>query len=518
MISRILQVSFLFLALYTNNLNAQMDSDCPQAKAFGRSARIVFVRGSFADRYGERLNGWFRKQTESFRSCIVKNEAELDSVDLNGHLAFFGPVDSYAHLSRFVPKAVTILPDGFAVGPYRFTDSLDVLSLYTTDSLRRFQIGNSFKAVQSLWTTFWDISQYLIMQDYAVTHHGSLRNDEFDATRHYDVVHLRKGLLRMTETKHYKFFYPLGYFRKGEQKDLFAAEDRHVDRILETLRLSPPQRKIECYIYENLEQKYQLSATPGTGNTFPKAWQNHSIGLLAIEHESLHILFLQQAAGDYIPTFWAEGIMGYYYATVDTGKWRQDRIFVARHPHAPVKELMIGSLGFFDNNGYPISAHFVKFLVDTYGLDRFKQFCKAGDPQRGLAEVYGKPLDEMVRLWESYAAEHKPALGPDRSVTFLVRPLTIPDSSGVYIAGDDGQLGDWNPSGALLIRQTDGSWMRTFRFADGIRLSYKITRGSWETEATAKDDSIPPNSIIDVQSDSTISIVVENWKDNGRRE
>ncbi len=45
------------------------------------------------------------------------------------------------------------------------------------------------------------------------------------------------------------------------------------------------------------------------------------------------------------------------------------------------------------------------------------------------------------------------------------------------------------------------------------RLEFKITRGNWDTEAIDKEGKTLPNSVLDVTADTTMNIVVENWKD-----
>jgi hypothetical protein len=312
-------------------------------------------------------------------------------------------------------------------------------------------------------------------------------------------------------------FSPPGLYKEADLEKRFRDEDAKVERLLGVLQMGVPPRKIECYIYRDIEQKYRLSATPGYGNPFRKVWQNHSIGFEPVEHESIHILFEQLAAKDNCPTFWSEGIVGYYYATVDTGTWRQDRIFITQHPRPSIQALLLGSIDFFVNNGYPVSSHVVKFLVDTYGLDKFKELCRYTDAADGLNHAYGMSLDTMIRQWESYAAKHAVVFGPDRAITIVVRSASLPDTSGVYITGDHEALGHWNPAIIRLTFKDHNSWERTFRFPDGLRVNYKITRGSWGKEALQNDWSVPENSILDVVSDSTITIEVGHWKDQQKR-
>jgi len=102
-------------------------------------------------------------------------------------------------------------------------------------------------------------------------------------------------------------------------------------------------------------------------------------------------------------------------------------------------------------------------------------------------------------------------------VTFTVVPKTLPTNSNVFITGNDETLGQWNAGTVALDKQDDGSWTRTFTFQEGTKLEYKITRGSWQTEAVSVDGAVPPNALLTVQSNETVRIVVANWKDFARK-
>jgi len=491
----------------------QWPVQCRNSAEFYSADTIVVVKGSRALGMDSRLDDWFRWQAQMSDRRIVKDERDLSSRDTSSHLFFFGPVQSFTRLSEFLPSAASTTADGFNLGPYRFRDSLDVLSLYTSSSRRHFQIGNSFSAIQSLWSTFSDVSQYVVMQGHAIRHHGRLENDRFDETLHYDVECLRGDSLVSLETPYYLFRYSPDLYDTLSARAMSADEDQKVERILRTLELGVPARKISCYIYRDIEQKYRLSGTPGWGNPFPRAWENHTVGTPAVEHESVHILFDHEVGGDGVWTFWAEGIVGYYYAAVDSGSWRTAKISVTSHPDVPVRDLLLGHVDFFGNHGYAVSAHFAKFLIDSCGLDRFKRLCTYQNPEEGLLKVYGAPLDTLIGRWRAYAARNAVALGPERPVRFTIRPRVLPDSNGICIAGDHEALGNWDAAAVPLQKQPDGSWLGVFRFPEGMRVEYKITRGSWNREAVRGDGTIPSNSILDVIGEMNVEIVVERWKD-----
>ncbi|MDP1994984.1 MAG: hypothetical protein Q8K40_07030, partial [Ignavibacteria bacterium] len=282
-----------FLLLY-NFLFAQKSFDSLMYSyqyKFWSEKEYVFVQGRLCDSFNSELNQLYEvwKKNPQF---IVKNEDELDSTDLTKHLNFWGPVKSYKYLTKYLPAALIATQHGFKFGSHEFNDSLDAISLISSKGNRRFQLGNSFNGTKTLWTTFQDISQYFVMQNYAITHHGFLTDDKFDEENNYDVAALRNKQLKKYETKYYSFSYDPQIFSRNQNVDsLFLSEDAKLDDVIKLLHFDYPKRKIECYLYKDLEQKYYMSATPGFGNPFPKAFQNHSVGFGPAEHESIHVLF-----------------------------------------------------------------------------------------------------------------------------------------------------------------------------------------------------------------------------------
>jgi len=99
------------------------------------------------------------------------------------------------------------------------------------------------------------------------------------------------------------------------------------------------------------------------------------------------------------------------------------------------------------------------------------------------------------------------------NVTILVKANNLPAGSSVYIAGNDVKFGNWQPYLVKLIETENGKWTKKFSFTIGKKLEFKITRGSWETEALNDDGSIPSNHLVEVLNDTTIEIAVKLWAD-----
>jgi predicted alpha/beta superfamily hydrolase len=97
------------------------------------------------------------------------------------------------------------------------------------------------------------------------------------------------------------------------------------------------------------------------------------------------------------------------------------------------------------------------------------------------------------------------------NVTFKINTPGLPDSSIVYIAGGDPALGNWNPSKVALEKFSADTWGSTFKLKHNQNVEYKITLGSWDKEAVDSIGKIPPNSVIRVLKDTTVSRIIKHW-------
>jgi len=101
---------------------------------------------------------------------------------------------------------------------------------------------------------------------------------------------------------------------------------------------------------------------------------------------------------------------------------------------------------------------------------------------------------------------------PARKVTFRVIPEILPDSAQVFITGNQKELAYWKPGVVTLEKESNGSWTKTFSFDQDTELQYKITLGSWATEAIDENGNVPQNSYLHVKNDTTVVIKVSGWK------
>lgn len=97
-------------------------------------------------------------------------------------------------------------------------------------------------------------------------------------------------------------------------------------------------------------------------------------------------------------------------------------------------------------------------------------------------------------------------------VTFIVEAENVPESSMIYIAGNDVSLGRWAPDGQQM-EFIENKWQKKLQFQKGVSLEFKFTRGSWQTEALNDEGSVPANYKLKIINDTTVVYKIKLWAD-----
>ncbi|RCK79733.1 MAG: CBM2 domain fused to hydrolase of the alpha/beta superfamily [Candidatus Ozemobacter sibiricus] len=109
------------------------------------------------------------------------------------------------------------------------------------------------------------------------------------------------------------------------------------------------------------------------------------------------------------------------------------------------------------------------------------------------------------------------ATEPSVQVTLQVRlaPNVTPDD-GLFVAGNLPALGDWQPAAVALPRVGPRLFALTFAAPIGKPVEFKITRGTWKSQAIYLDPAgrFPPdNRVIVPTRDQRVEVTVIDWLD-----
>jgi hypothetical protein len=100
-------------------------------------------------------------------------------------------------------------------------------------------------------------------------------------------------------------------------------------------------------------------------------------------------------------------------------------------------------------------------------------------------------------------------------ITFkLTVPANTPGTDAIYIAGNDDQLGPWNPAKTALDKNADGTYGKQLCFDQGKALEYKYVRnGDWAYVEKTSAGAERANRTLTITDAIVQSDTVDKWAD-----
>jgi len=199
----------------------------------------------------------------------------------------------------------------------------------------------------------------------------------------------------------------------SDMERILKEHEWHYQRIVEELELKNPP-KVVSYVYPTPQEKTRMTGVGGS--VFAKPWMSmihveySKENIMALKHELTHILageFGKQVARFSFQAGLSEGLseaVEWEAGSLTHHQWAQS-ILEGKIDHRASPIYTMRNEGFFGQRvtvSYYISGSFVRWLIDTYGLDNYKVlFRKAGvifsdGPYKA---VYGKTLNELTEEW-----------------------------------------------------------------------------------------------------------------------
>jgi len=101
-----------------------------------------------------------------------------------------------------------------------------------------------------------------------------------------------------------------------------------------------------------------------------------------------------------------------------------------------------------------------------------------------------------------------------RTVLFDIRTAKpLPVGQQIFVSGNQKMLGHWRPDALPLTRMGENAWSGQAILSVAETVEYKLTRGSWDTEAVEADGTIPGNFVLKSGGDTTVRHSVAAWRD-----
>ncbi len=252
-----------------------------------------------------------------------------------------------------------------------------------------------------------------------------LGSDEFGFTSSHTA--LTEVLVPIDADGHWRMSIQTDSLKRKRTRDRIEAELRNLKKTfaLDTLP------NISIFLYPNAEEKRRYTGAENVEFTKPWRKEIHITEQsfpTTIRHELVHILFAQygiSGLGISNSIGLVEGI-AVAFETPDFD-WTPHELAAAilNNGLAPNNlESLLGSFGFWTGLGatsYTLMGSFVRYLVESYGIEKFKAVYANSDFMR----VYNKPLNGLLMEWKEFLALQPVPPALDSAVMYRHKRKTI---------------------------------------------------------------------------------------------
>lgn len=310
-------------------------------------------------------------------------------------------------------------------------------------------------------------------------------------------VHLEKEDIRAAlggelETEHFTVWYEPGAFSPDEISLLEEDLEFRYDELAAFFREDPVAwkgRRIGVYLYPDRQTQYRLFGSRNTFVARPWTHEMHlrwdELGDSSLAHELAH-LFTAPFGGGPLRLATRDGVLvhiGLVEGIALAADWPPSE----QDPHttaaalrslgkAPDVRRLFEPDGFWSQPGgraYTLMGSFVRWLVDTHGIERFKEVYRNGHWQ----DVYGRDTDALITEWEEWVDRQPVSVDDQERVRHKHRRGSIFDRTCARTlaelrrkAENAERRGDYE--GALSMRrEIQGHKKRGGEEADGLEIA-----------------------------------------------
>lgn len=325
----------------------------------------------------------------------LKKESELTTSDLSKNLFIIGIVQDFKKWKAY-NLPVTVNGNGFIVNNKYFFGKTD--GFVYTDSNRIIIAGNSIKAVKDAQLALTGGHDIVIVQNNTITFFGNRRGANFDwfnLQRLKSTNYVKHSSPFFSAIYVSKFFKDnIDYLKLNKELNLYAKQ------FLAVYHIPMPVKKPGWLVHSNMQEYGTMSGMfgltcPGNNSAgFSIRGQIHTNGFNTglVKHEYTHFLFDNTIPQDNNPAFFVEGCVEYLTNLNDTALYRQ-RLNIAKNfkDSLNYNDLIIGNKEFYgrySSENYSICGVFVKYIIDSFGVETFKQYCLQCNKQVNTKELF----------------------------------------------------------------------------------------------------------------------------------
>ncbi len=231
------------------------------------------------------------------------------------------------------------------------------------------------------------------------------------------------------ETEHFILTYPAGQVSAEQALKLGRLHEFYFSSITQELR-TVPGKKIQSFLYGSPGQKGRLIGAAATNISKPWLWQMH-VNLkdvdAVLKHEMVHVI-AAEFGFPLLRVGMNSGLIEGLATAVERVEYDE-----ALHPLAaqiygaglhPDVSSLFSFTGFLKAHGatsYAIAGSFCRYLIDQYGIRRFKWLYRTGS----FESFYNKSLETLVAEWRRNIERYDPTRQEGLKAAYLFQRPSI---------------------------------------------------------------------------------------------
>lgn len=343
-------------------------------------------------------------------NCFRKKESELTEADYAKDILLAGVVNQLKHWPQ-LKTPIKLTSDGFIINNKPFTHKNDGFGYI--DSNRIILIGNSLNAVKNVHLALTGGHDILIVQDGKITYFGNRKDSIFFSW--FNLQDLKQANYYKKTSKIFSSIYVSKTFKDSiNYLKLYKNLIAYVRQFISIYKLKVPIKKFDWFIHSNMTEYGTMSGMfgltcPGNNSAgFSIREEIHTNGVNTglVKHEYSHFLFDSYIPQDKNPAFFIEGCVEYVTNLNDKELYKK-RITIAKEFRDSLKytDLIINNQDFYgqySDGNYSISGVFVKYLIDKFGVEKFKNYCLTADKKNKTKNIFKIDFDQLVAGYKNW--------------------------------------------------------------------------------------------------------------------
>jgi hypothetical protein len=347
-----------------------------------------------------------------YPDSLIKKESELVDDDFTKGLDIYGNINDFENWEKF-DLPIKKLDYGFEFSNQKYQNQFD--AIFYISKQRQVFTGNSMKLIKEIKYTMEGFYKYIIFRNGLLSEYGLPDNSNID------IDQVRESNFNQSSSKYFNLFVD-----KKFPKDT-KIDDSVVTDICKRMKIPFPDFKINAFLHDDanstrlftnfffmtgcdtLEKDFMINTVAMNGI------HTNGLDLEMIKHETFHLLWNTSIGSPGEQSFLNEGIQEHFQQLLDSSRIKRNVEVLNRHSDYDIGNLIIRGNGqdFWggpsENNwpiAYNISGLFVKYLIDNWGLETFKEFYTRIDREKAYIQIYNLTPTEIKNEFYSWIQKY----------------------------------------------------------------------------------------------------------------